>query len=1445
MVRGIIAALFSLAALATFSSAPGAEDAPLKILFLGDNGSHQPKDRHRQVASLLEKRGILLSYTDQLTSLNAKVLSSYQGLVIYANQEKISPQVEQALLDFVEQGKGLIVLHCGSYCFLNSPKYIDLVGAQFSKHKTGIFRVEQTQPEHPVLRGFRGFESFDETYTHTKHNPKDRTVLEVRQEGKTAEPWTWVRTQGKGRVFYTAWGHDSNTWGNPGFHNLLERGLRWAVGDDPAKAGEFGQNPVRITSLPQNLKPFEYTEADVPFYPAGPQWGKTGDNIKKMQKPLPMEESIKHFVTPAGFKVMPVISEPRLEGKPIAMNWDERGRLWVSLTVDYPNEMKAPGQGRDKIVICEDSNHDGSIDKITTFADKLSIPTSLIFANGGVIVHQAPVTLFLKDTNGDDIADEKKTLFDGWGTRDTHAGPSNMVHGLDNWIYGQVGYSGFEGVVNGERLSFRTGFYRFKPDGSRLEFLRNTNNNSWGVGISEEGFLFGSTANGCPSVHLPIPNRYYEKVRGWSSSVLEGIAGNAPMHPITKKVRQVDWHDHFTAAAGHALYTARNYPREYWNATAFVTEPTGHLVATFPITPDGASFRSKNGWNLLASDDEWCSPIMAEVGPNGNIWVIDWYNFIVQHNPTPQGFKTGKGNAYETELRDKKHGRIYQLAWSDAPEAKAHSLANAKAETLVNSLRHDNFFWRKQAQRLLVERQLKEAIPALIQLVEEKKTDGIGLSPGAMHALWTLQGLGALEGNGPALAAAQAALQHPSDAVRLNALKVLPATADSVLAILNSRSLFHNNPQVRLAALLALADMPAHAEAGKTLVQFLADEKVEKDRWLADAAVAAAASHDTAFLAQACEAKGAAQALLIQTIERVAEHHGRRAAEEVAGLLLQLHKADPAIQNAVVNSLAKGWPANQPLKGGKSLDEALETLFKKMPLSGRGRLAQLGKKWGNQALASQSKEILQRFLAVAADAKASDAERSEMARQALEFGAGDADTAAKIMQLITPQTGPDLAKAFLDSLALSEAIQTGKTLVEKMEELPPPLRLAAIKVLLGRAPWIPQLLDGLDQGKIRLSELSLEQKQALMAGSNTKLFGRVRAILARGGSLPDANREKVLVEYLPLAKEKGDAALGKIVFKNQCAKCHQHSGEGTKIGPDLTGMAAHPKQELLVHILDPNRDVEGNFRVYLLTTKSGKLLNGMLASETRSAVELIDIEAKKITILREDIDEIKVSNRSLMPEGFEKQATKADIANLLEFLSQRGKYLPLPLDKAATVVSTKGMFFGEESQVERLVFPDWGPKEFFGVPFLLVDPLGDRKANAVLLHSPRGKIPPSMPKNIRLPVHGPAKAIHLLSGISGWGYPALPKGSVSLIVRFHYEDGTKEDHELKNGVEFADYIRRVDVPGSQFALALRGQQIRYLKVEPARPNKVIKEVEFLKGPDESAPVIMAVTAESP
>ena len=1461
----VIAAMFLISWTANAADPPPSA----KLLFLGDNGHHQPKTRFDILAPVLKARGIELVYTGKVEDLNAANLAKYDGLVIYANHERISPEQEKALLDFVAGGKGFIPLHCASYCFLNSPKYIELVGAQFDRHGTGTFRVAATEEgaKHELLAGYKSFESWDETYVHKRHNEKDRMVLEYRNEGVQREPWTWVRTHDKGRVFYTAWGHDERTFGNPGFHNLVERGIRWAIGQAVSIVPPFSDR-TETTRPAEDARPFEYVEADVPFYPAGERWGTTTGGKRKMQLPLPPEESMKHIVTPVGFQVELVVSEPQLEGKPIFMTWDERGRLWICETLDYPNELRREGEGRDRIRICEDTDGDGKSDKFTVFAEQLSIPTAIAFYRGGAIVQDGRQTIYLKDTDGDDVADLKKTLITGWNMRDTHGGVSNFQYGLDNWYWAMQGYNDSRPVLTDgtEVTGFRQGFFRFKVEGdnentavTELEFLRSTNNNTWGLGFSEEGIVFGSTANGNPSEYMPIPNRYYEAVRGWSSSVLGGIADSNQFVPVTENVRQVDHHGGFTAAAGHALYTARNYPREYWNRTAFVCEPTGHLVATFVISPDVAGFKSKNSWNLFASHDEWTAPIMAEVGPDGNVWVLDWYNYIVQHNPTPQGFRTGRGAAYETDLRDKKHGRVYRLRYVgqashlpneeiDAAKAGETPAPLSTPEQLIAALKSDNLFWRRHAQRLLVERREEAPIAELLKLVAPPANDHATADLAAVHALWTIRGITDWRegGAGAAVVALGVAegLKHRSAAVRRNALAVLPRDESLADLILESKILDDADPQVRLAALLALAESPADADAAESLAAQFSQAKMVSDPHLLDALTAAAAAHGELLLAAVGKSPLVPGDRVAERIATVAEHVARGDNPSLGPVLAALSTAHPATREAIVAGLTRGWPRESQYKLSAAEEESLVAAFEKSELAARGQLLTLAAKLGTKKLDPFAAEIVASLMAVLEDESKPENERLEAATQLMAFRKSDEATATTLLDLITPRTSPELAAGLLDALRQSESPAVAGGLIERMGQWTPAIKPAALRLLLSRSEWTQALLVAADNGTADLSVLSLDQKQALAAHPDRRIARLAKEILSRGGGLPNADRQKVVEDLMPLTKQKGDAAAGKLVFTKQCAKCHTHSGEGAKIGPDLTGMAVHPKGELLVQMIDPSKSVEGNFRVFSVLTTEGETLSGLLASETRTSIELIDAEAKKHTLQREDIEQLIASPKSLMPEGFEKQLSPEEIANLLEFLTQRGKYLPLPLDKVATAVSTKGLFYSEEAPAERLIFRDWSPKTFEGVPFVLVDPSGDQRPNVVLLHSPQGTIPPKMPKSVKLPVNGPAKAIHLLSGISGWGFPYSEKGTLTLIVRLHYEDGQSEDHELKNGEHFADYIRRVDVPGSKFAFALRGQQVRHLSVQPKRQEPV-KEIELVKGSDATAPVVMAVTVEGP
>ena len=390
--------------------------SPLQVLFLGDGGHHRPSERFAQLQPLMSERGITLTYSDEIAALNPDNLAKYQALVIYANIDSIPPREEKALMEFVAGGGGLVPLHCASYCFRNSEAYVALIGAQFKRHGTGVFRTAIADADHPIMRGFGGFESWDETYVHAKHNESDRVILSYRVDANGKEPWTWVRTHDKGRVFYTAWGHDQRTWGHPGFVNLVERGIRWAAGVDVGVVPEFVDRsaPTRkpfvapkMTPLRKDVKPFEFVDVGpkIPNYTAGAQWGTQKKPLNMMQKPLPAAESLKHFVTPVDFEVQLYAADPEFVGKPIAMNWDEQGRLWICETYDYPNELQPPGKGRDRIRICADTDGDGRADKFTVFAENLSIPTAIAIYRGGAIVQDGTRTLYLKDTDGDGRAD--------------------------------------------------------------------------------------------------------------------------------------------------------------------------------------------------------------------------------------------------------------------------------------------------------------------------------------------------------------------------------------------------------------------------------------------------------------------------------------------------------------------------------------------------------------------------------------------------------------------------------------------------------------------------------------------------------------------------------------------------------------------------------------------------------------------------------------------------------------------------------------------------------------------------------------------------------------------------------------------------------------------------------------------------------------------------------
>lgn len=459
------------------------------------------------------------------------------------------------------------------------------------------------------------------------------------------------------------------------------------------------------------------------------------------QDPLTAPQSIGCIQNPSGFRTELWASEDMFTGpmKVWTVTFDERGRAWLCETFDYPNTVKSAFAGSDRIRILEDTNGDRIADKSTIFVDGLSMPSSLVFTVDGVVVAVEDHMVLFEDKDGDDKADVKtgKILYTGWSRApnggDTHGMANNLAYGIDNWIYGNVGYNG--GNVNG--IGFSSGSFRFRQDGSEFQwFATNGSGNSWGWGQMEDGQSFASHATGGGHAHHEVYQGISQRIR---------IMDHNDIKPITPDVQQGDVYGGFSATTNATLYSARYFPREYWARSMFVNEGEAHLVHQDFLTVNKSTWKAgetKGVENILASKDAWTAPIFNAVGPDGALWVVDFHNYLWLHNgATP----AGEGGAYEHGIRDHSKSRVYRVVRDDAtPLDPILDLAKATTADLVKQLGNSNLLWRLHAQRLLIKRgSSPELIALLDQALDRRQPDEMGIDAPVIHALWVRAGLGA------------------------------------------------------------------------------------------------------------------------------------------------------------------------------------------------------------------------------------------------------------------------------------------------------------------------------------------------------------------------------------------------------------------------------------------------------------------------------------------------------------------------------------------------------------------------------------------------------------------------------------------------------------------------------------------------------------------------------
>jgi putative membrane-bound dehydrogenase-like protein len=560
-----------------------------------------------------------------------------------------------------------------------------------------------------------------------------------------------------------------------------------------------------------------------------------------VQKPVTPQQSINCIQVPAGLRAELWASElTTVAAPPLAylqhFDFDERGRMWAVEPRAYPNVIRPPANsvtdqkfqgGTDRILILEDTNGDKVADKVTVFKDGLNMPQSILVVNGGVLVTMMPYVAFFPSVN--DVAGTPQILFSGMGTRadnDTHGTISSLMYGLDNWIYGHTGYNECttEGVNCGGGKVWRFRHPAIGHAEKKFENWTSGQANAWGFGQMEDGQIFQSAATGYSHISHSI-----RKGSG-AVDVRYPSSGNNLFYPITGdrymaegstgKNAQGFFTTTSSAVSGLQFYTSRLLPQPYWNRYAFACEGASKLCNQdrMVVTPNGehtgSSWRAMrmphpDSSNIIASTDAWVAPILAKTGPDGAVWVLDWYNYLFLHNYLGP---VGDGNAWLNKLREKERVRIYRVTPADGRTEPILNLTNATVPELVHVLGNVNMHWRLQAQRLLLKKGYSAELGTLLEgiLKTDLGVDAVGNNPRVLHAMWTLEGLGQFTTDAakwnPILSGL---LKHPAWGVRRNVPKVMPATTASATALNEQCSVNDTHGHVRLQVLIALAGISA------------------------------------------------------------------------------------------------------------------------------------------------------------------------------------------------------------------------------------------------------------------------------------------------------------------------------------------------------------------------------------------------------------------------------------------------------------------------------------------------------------------------------------------------------------------------------------------------------------------------------------------------------------
>lgn len=970
--------------------------------------------------------------------------------------------------------------------------------------------------------------------------------------------------------------------------------------------------------------------------------------------PHPPEEAVSTFQLPEGFHIELAAAEPDVID-PVAMAFDARGRLYVVEMRDYPYQPEP--QGRVKRL--EDRDGDGRFEHSTVFAEGLSLPNGVTAWKDGILVTAAPDILYLVDTDDDGKADERTVVLTGFAATNPQLRVNGPLYGIDNWIYvaytrvpfpvrfaKEFGDRGgpirFPNTPAAKSVEARSQDIRFRPDDKVVE--RIAGNSQFGNAFDAWGNRF-TVWNNDHIRHVVVQEEFLARnpylANPEAMKSLSDHEKAAALYQITTKPEYIhdSQHGRFTSASGISIYTGGLFPAGYEH-TSFTCDPVHNIVHRDILVPDGPTFTAKRaheGREFIGSTDSWFRPVFTATGPDGAFYVVDYHRPVVEH-PEYAPKEIVDHIQFEPPAQA---GRIYRVVYEGAEPYEKVDLQDASSETLVAALNHPNTWRRTTAQRLLVERGDQSVASALQSLASESDS-----AVTRLHALWTLNGLGKLDGD-----LVRRALHDPDANVREHGLRL--AEEHLSQEELRREALVLAEDSGAKVQLLAASILGGFAEpSSQRAVEDLLVENIESP-WFRTAALSAVTENADVWLTKLSRRAGFLSS----------ESEGKRALLRGLASIAGARQQDAQIAKFVASVRgASGanseWWQKTILDGiGEGVGQG-ENERPRLATTQQGLLALLASQSDALSDASlnallrldvgatpQLESVLSKAATTAIDQSASVEERTFAVRT---LGLGRSERyATELAGLLGLANSEGVQVAAVRALSAVQGPKATETLLRDWRSHTGPVRNAILTELVGHTEGMSALLDAVANEIVQPWSLSRSRRRQFMRHEDAAI--RARAEKLFGESAPNA-RQAVYEKYRPALALEGNPDSGKDVFVGTCADCHKVGGIGSEVGPDLLSVVIRNKETLMTDILLPNESIEAGYEEYLLETDDGRSITGVIASETPETVTLRRAKGEEDTIRRSNIASLRSLSVSPMPEDLEQSISVQGMADLLAYL---------------------------------------------------------------------------------------------------------------------------------------------------------------------------------------------------